>query len=681
MTFGADVDSAFSVGLYQTTNTTAQSLTFDTDAPGGNASITVASGSTANITIGTVTTATAGSPILNDNLLVDHNGSGVLLFNRPFQAAALSITKTGTGTMQSNNNNLLTGNLTVSGGTFIANTFGDGLDARNFSNINLNGGTFQANTVSGGGNKYYFNQVNVTADSTFSYACLSGNNTFSLTNNGTIPSTLDIATNTNLRLQNVSSNTTTINAFNISRSVSGSGNLTITTYNNITSISDNFGLGRILISGDNSAWNGNLTIDRGTVSLGGNTVNAAGTGVITIGTVADAFGAGLTFFPTGTGGSTVTYPNNIVVTPGGFRAIKGGSTNHNVTFTGNVTLNGNLTVDHSWTTADRRTTLSGNISGSGGLIVTRAGGSLETTLRMAGVNTYLGNTTVTNTASLALASTCSLASSVDVQPGGRIGGPGTIAGNLTLTSNSTSNATFFFYAVGLNATTYVPMTVNGAVTLGGNFSVANIVGGSRGEVVDWANTPDGTYTLITSTPSNLNYIQNFGYANYATIAVSPVRYAYFQGTTGLQLVVSSTVPVAPDPYASWAGNATFTADANNDGVSNGVAWFLGAANVNETANAYFQLNNVNAGALVVAFDCLSGAERGSSVFSVQYGGNISTLASGNQTEVPGTVGTFTAGVVDYEVTPGPGGLLHVVATIPSSEAVASKLFGRIVGQQ
>jgi hypothetical protein len=63
---------------------------------------------------------------------------------------------------------------------------------------------------------------------------------------------------------------------------------------------------------------------------------------------------------------------------------------------------------------------------------------------------------------------------------------------------------------------------------------------------------------------------------------------------------------------------------------------------------------------------------------VQYGNDLTAWAG---TNVPGTVGTFTAGVVDFDVTDpdAPGGLLKMVATIPVAQAGAGKLFGRING--
>ncbi|MFK7909811.1 MAG: hypothetical protein AB8F34_04330 [Akkermansiaceae bacterium] len=45
-----------------------------------------------------------------------------------------------------------------------------------------------------------------------------------------------------------------------------------------------------------------------------------------------------------------------------------------------------------------------------------------------------------------------------------------------------------------------------------------------------------------------------------------------------------TVNAAPsNPYDSWAGGASFADDTNEDGVSNGMAWALGAADVNANA--------------------------------------------------------------------------------------------------
>lgn len=574
LTFGSNIDSAYAVRLVgfpaPSFAQVARSLTFDADS--GNTTITVDTGAEGNINIGLAaadTGTTYGNPILADNLVVNHNGTGLLLFNRPFQAAAFGITKTGTGPMQTNNNNLLTGTLNIDGGTLIANSFSaTGLDLANFTAINLGGCTLQIGSA-GLAKTYAAGPITVTAASTLEYR-----NPSSTTYNAAFTGT-GFVLNADLAVKNVSTDTTLTNAFSLNRPITGTGKITTTTYNNITTSADNFVLGRVSLGGDNSSWNGGITIANGTFLLGGTAVNSAGTGLITIGTTGASFGAGMTFFPGGSGGSTVTYPNNITVSSGGFRAIKGGGTNHSVTFTGNIALNGNLTLDHTWSTADRRISMSGAISGPGGLTITRAGGSAGTTAVLSGTNTYPGNTTVTAGASLSLAITGSLTSNIAVENLARIGGAGSTTGSLTLQSGAKF---FFFFAAG-----FAPMNVAGTVTLDNSFDINNgLVGGSQGEVIPWANVAPGTYTLIGGTASTFNTggstnnIANFGVANAVTVVAG--KTAYFQnggGTSGggLQLVV--TGPSGFDSWKTTNGTAGgLGEDHDNDGVANGTEYFL-----------------------------------------------------------------------------------------------------------
>ncbi|MGL4398664.1 MAG: beta strand repeat-containing protein [Luteolibacter sp.] len=143
-----------------------------------------------------------------------------------------------------------------------------------------------------------------------------------------------------------------------------------------------------------------------------------------------------------------------------------------------------------------------------------------------------------------------------------------------------------------------------------------------------------------------------------------------------------TVGAAPaDPFLAWAGNGVlFDGDENNDGVDNGLAWFLGAGTPNVSANDLLPQADESAGALVLTFVCLDGASRGAAVFEVQSSSDLGQSDLWAGTVVPATTGTFTAGVVDFAVTAGPNaGELTVVATIPVSEAAAGKVFGRIQG--
>jgi len=560
LAFGANIDGAVAVRLVgfpaPTFAQAARSLTFDTDT--GNATVTVDAGATGDINIGSAAgdTGAFGNPILADNLVVDHNGSGLLLFNRPFQAAAFGITKNGTGTMQTNNNNLLTGALNINAGTFVANSFtatGDDLD--NFSAVNLDGGTLQIGASTGVAKTYNLVPLNVNSASTLEYR-----NASATTSNAAFTTT-GFVLNADLALKNVSTDTALVNAFSLNRPITGAGKITTATLNNITASGDNFLLGRVQIGGDNSAWGGDLVISKGTLALGG-TASATGNADITIGTAADALGAGLTFSIA----ANVTYNNDIIVTTGGFRAIKGNSSNaFNATFTGPITLNGDLTVDHTWSSTDKRISLNGPISGPGGLTITRAAGSAGTTAVLAGANTYTGTTIVTTGASLSTARTCSLTSNITVQNGARIGGAGSTTGSLSLANGA--NFFFFFSA------SFAPMNVAGTVTLDNSFDVASLVGGSQGEAILWANVAPGTYTLIGTTASNLSNIMNFGVGNAVVNIGGSGKNVYFQGTTGLQLVVTG-----PSGFENWkTTNLTgggLNEDHDGDGVANGVEYFL-----------------------------------------------------------------------------------------------------------
>jgi len=77
--------------------TSPVNLVFDTDASGGNAAITVTAGAAGTHLLGQG--GTWGTIVLNDNLVIDHNGSGGFGIARPIDdgANSYSVTKNGTG--------------------------------------------------------------------------------------------------------------------------------------------------------------------------------------------------------------------------------------------------------------------------------------------------------------------------------------------------------------------------------------------------------------------------------------------------------------------------------------------------------------------------------------------------------------------------------------------------------
>lgn len=140
-------------------------------------------------------------------------------------------------------------------------------------------------------------------------------------------------------------------------------------------------------------------------------------------------------------------------------------------------------------------------------------------------------------------------------------------------------------------------------------------------------------------------------------------------------------PAAGSPYDTWAtGGELFDDDENGDGVANGVAFLLGAADPNADATGLLPtVSEDGSGGLVLTFSMLNAANRGAASLSTQHSADLGDTdawdAAGNEEVVPET--TSTVGVVDFVVTPN-GSLNDVVATIPVGEANGGdKLFGRV----
>ena len=84
--------------------------------------------------------------------------------------------------------------------------------------------------------------------------------------------------------------------------------------------------------------------------------------------------------------------------------------------------------------------------------------------------------------------------------------------------------------------------------------------------------------------------------------------------------------------------------------------------------------------LTLTFDCLSSANRGTAMLKLQYSYDVglTDLWTAHEVAVPGTVGDTTVNNVHFVATAN-GALIHVVATIPASQASTDgKLFGRLI---
>ncbi len=645
ITYGADMDGAFLTNFRTFNGGAAAALTMQADS--GNASISVDANATGNITLGWNGVGTAGGALtLGSNLDIIHNGSGELLINRQITGAGFGFTKTGTGTVRiaSANANSFTGTVGVSQGRLImGSTSAAGADLNTASSITLSGGALEMRTTSAL-NKTLTPNMTVTASSTLAY-----NNTTATTQSLTV-STGTMILNGNLTVQNISSGTTLANQILITRNMTGAGDLIVDTYNNVTSStpSTDFGLGRVALGGDNSAWTGNLVITKGTAQLFGDTALgqfSLGTGDIILGETGNSSGAGFLLAASTPTAGGKTLSNDIIVRSGGFRTIRGGS-DHTYNLNGNILLEGDLNVHNGLFFTDKHMILNGNISGVGGLSLTESGN--PGFIRLTGSNTYSGATSVgtgavlnilsasgnaigdssavtfagagstlvfnsTNEAVGSIASAATdgainlgantlttggnnqstsfggvingtggnlikvgsgtmtltaaqtytggttltagtlvlgtgatlasnniqigagtnldasgLGSALTIAAGNRIGGDGTLTGDLTLDSS----AQFVF-------TLTSTLDVTGTVTLANSFGVASLVN-ADGSDIDWTTVGVGTYTLIANA-GDFSNITNFGEAFAVNNVGGSGNKAYFQNGS-LQLVVAVPEP-------------------------------------------------------------------------------------------------------------------------------------------
>jgi autotransporter-associated beta strand protein len=148
------------------------------------------------------------------------------------------------------------------------------------------------------------------------------------------------------------------------------------------------------------------------------------------------------------------------------------------------------------------------------------------------------------------------------------------------------------------------------------------------------------------------------------------------GTWSGTITVTYDVAATSTPYEDWAtGGELFDADANGDGVSNGLAFLLGASGPGVNALNKLPTATQNAGALVMIFQMLPASARGTAGLSLEYSNTLNT-GSWTPVAVPDT--SSTVGDVVFTITG--TNPLNATATIPVSKADGTgKLFGRVKG--
>lgn len=271
------------------------------------------------------------------------------------------------------------------------------------------------------------------------------------------------------------------------------------------------GAGVLALTGSNT-FTGGVDFSRGTIQVGHDA--ALGAGTLTFVSNANAKRLVSDGATSRSIANTVSLGSDARLGNAGSGALiftgswNGGSIAKTLTVDSDVELRGNFSKTSTAVTKDGPGTLliSGTASAFANTLAVSAG-----RLDLSGILGTSGSATVT------------------VASAARIGGTGSISGGLTLASGG------LFVFNPLDPT----LDVSGVVSLDNSFSVASLVN-ADGSAINWGSVADGIYTLIGTTASTFNNIQNFGPG--AAASLDGGRSAYFQNGS-LQLVI------VPEPGA------------------------------------------------------------------------------------------------------------------------------------
>ncbi len=147
------------------------------------------------------------------------------------------------------------------------------------------------------------------------------------------------------------------------------------------------------------------------------------------------------------------------------------------------------------------------------------------------------------------------------------------------------------------------------------------------------------------------------------------------GTWSGTITLTYDIAATGTPFELWAGSGVdFDGDENGDGVSNGLAFLLGAGGPNDNALDLLPTATETGGGLVMTFNMLDAASRGAATLSIEHSSDLGITDAWTTVAVPDSNSGPTDGV-SFTVTG--SGTLNIEATISSSEAAAGKLFGRL----
>jgi len=284
----------------------------------------------------------------------------------------------------------------------------------------------------------------------------------------------------NLIVRNTGNGTSSSGSIQLNANITGTGNIT---FDNASS--NNAALGQIYLnSSSTSDFTGNVLVRRGAVSF--NDKDHFGNKATNVITLGEASQGSVTLVSANTPGTVI---NNIVAAASTSGTSILGSISSaasgNTTYSGTVLLNGDLSLTSSMT-GTGYVSLSNTISGAGSLTKTGAG-----VARLAGVNTYTGDTTVSAGTLLLVAGSEQRFEIQDSNASNQILGSGIIEFNgvlrLDISGLTASSGTWNLIDVASLSETF-----------GGSFGVA-FLGGPTFTADGFGNYTSGDWTFAQST--------------------------------------------------------------------------------------------------------------------------------------------------------------------------------------
>jgi fibronectin-binding autotransporter adhesin len=283
------------------------------------------------------------------------------------------------------------------------------------------------------------------------------------------------------------------------------------------------------------------------------------------------------------------------------------------------------------------------------------------TWRLAGENTYTGTTTV-ETGTLQIDGSLTT-STITVQPGARLSGTGTLG---TVNAMGTIAP-----GGGIGTLSAANVTLTGTLALE--------IAGSSADRLSVSGTLDLTNAALTvsGTPTAGSYTL----ASAGTLIGTPTL---AEPVPGYELVIEeNTIKLnslgGVSAYEAWANGEPFGTDANGDGISNGLAFLLGAASPQAPAGNLLPKATQTSTGLVLTFSMRNAANRGTASLLLEHSSDLGITDAWTSVTVP----EETAGPLDgvrFVITPGDP-TVQVEATIDSSQGPAGKLFGRLQARE